>query len=267
MYRELTADEAVHGDSETVALEERVVEFCHSQGDLALFPELTALNGNEGKKYDAFWAAADTYIKTTLTTGAEANRHGTSLYLAQPTSVRDFVESVTTLLRKTDTTAEIPTDGWVAFQFNPVSSTRAISVRYTGKLALTFVIQSRSQHNHNEDAYYCNVIELNVKAFILELSAVVLESFSTLLAKRQNEQEHDSRELDEDGHITVEDCIYYVQQKPKDLAIRGSQDDKCKVPTGEPGAPVATNVRPTGPCLAHVAVIPKGSDHGWHKTR
>ena len=95
MYRELTADEAVHGDSETAALEERVVEFCNSQGDLALFPELTALNGNKGDKYDAFWEAANTYINTTLTTGAEANRHGTSLYLAQPTSVPDFVRSVT----------------------------------------------------------------------------------------------------------------------------------------------------------------------------
>ena len=44
-----------------------------------------------------------------------------------------------------------------------------------------------------------------------------------------------------------------------------SDDTKCKVPVGEPGARVSTNVRPSGPSPAHLSVVLAALDHGWHR--
>jgi hypothetical protein len=46
---------------------------------------------------------------------------------------------------------------------------------------------------------------------------------------------------------------------------RLSDGTKCKVPVGEPGARVATNVRPSGPAPAHLSVVLAALDHGWHR--
>eukprot|EP00966_Prymnesium_polylepis_P274517 6342696-Prymnesium_polylepis.1 len=46
---------------------------------------------------------------------------------------------------------------------------------------------------------------------------------------------------------------------------RLSDDTKCKVPVGEPGARVSSNVRPSGPAPAHLSVVMAALDHGWHR--
>ena len=44
-----------------------------------------------------------------------------------------------------------------------------------------------------------------------------------------------------------------------------SDDTKCKVPVGEPGHRVSTNVRPSGPAPALLSVVLAALDHGWHR--
>eukprot|EP00966_Prymnesium_polylepis_P244639 5658463-Prymnesium_polylepis.1 len=59
MYELLTSDGSAPHDSRTCELEKRIVEFVASRGNVELWPELRALNGNDGTKYDLFWQEGD----------------------------------------------------------------------------------------------------------------------------------------------------------------------------------------------------------------
>jgi hypothetical protein len=161
MYTLLTSDTQAPIDAKRRAIEMRCLEFVASCGDVELWPDLRALNGNDGSKYDDFWEEGDkllaelesqvrTHAHTharkrthayasartrthvcqhphTCTpptpTQASVNRHGQERTLAQPVSVPDFTRQVEKRLREAGKLdVPIPDPHWVAFH----SSIRAV---------------------------------------------------------------------------------------------------------------------------------------------
>ena len=134
MYALLTSDGSAPGNSETREREKRVVEFVASSGNVELWPDMRALNGNDGSKYDLFWEEGDKYLAE-LETLASANRHGQERSLLQPLSVPDFTREVERRLRAAGhQEAPVPSSDWVAFQFHPRRPTSNIASRYTGRM-------------------------------------------------------------------------------------------------------------------------------------
>jgi hypothetical protein len=68
-----------------------------------------------------------------------------------------------------------------------------------------------------------------------------------------------------DRAISASDLKGWLVDESYARVMRLSDDTKCKVPVGEPGARVATNVRPSGPAPAHLSVVLAALDHGWHR--
>eukprot|EP00966_Prymnesium_polylepis_P320358 7376731-Prymnesium_polylepis.2 len=68
-----------------------------------------------------------------------------------------------------------------------------------------------------------------------------------------------------DRAITNDDLKGWLAGEAHVRVARMSDDTKCKVPVGEPGARVATNVRPSGPAPALLSVALAALDHGWHR--
>eukprot|EP00966_Prymnesium_polylepis_P320357 7376731-Prymnesium_polylepis.1 len=132
----LTSDGSAPHDSGTAECELRVVEFIASRGNVELWPDMRALNGNDGSKYDLFWDEGDRYLAE-LKTLASGNRHGQQRSLQQPLSVPDFTRQVEQrLCAAGQTDAPIPCADWVAFQFHPHRPTDDVASRFTGRWAI-----------------------------------------------------------------------------------------------------------------------------------
>ena len=136
IYDLLSSDgQAVHSSAER-DMQLRIVEFIASHGNVELWPDLRALNGNDGSKYDLFWAEGNKYLAE-LETLASGNRHGQQRSLQQPLSVPDFTRQVERRLREAgEADAPIPSPDWVAFQFHPRRPTSGVAQRYTGRWAI-----------------------------------------------------------------------------------------------------------------------------------
>ena len=69
--------------------------------------------------------------------------------------------------------------------------------------------------------------------------------------------------LNGDTCITDADIACYLDIAQR--IARVSNDDKTKVPTGEPGGPIGANVRAMAAALAVKAVRLLSMDHSWHR--
>ena len=142
------------------------------------------MNGNKGDKYDTFGAAASDEVDTLGV--ASADRRGTALYCAQPVSVRDFVERVVDRLRERQREKNevelppIPSVKWVNFQFMPRDSTALLALRYTGRLKMKRVVQSRTLRSLHADDHFCNSLNVNVNEFMVEIGGALENQMHTL---------------------------------------------------------------------------------------
>ena len=301
MYATLSNDGQAVINSATREMQLRCVEFIASNGAVELWPDLRALNGNDGAKYDLFWAAGDKYL-TELETTANANRHGQERALWQPLSVPDFTRQVELRLRSAGhTDAPIPSPDWVAFQFHPRRPTAGVAQRFTGRWDIKLKVLQMTMRKHHSDGHWCNSFEQNVKGFIREFDARLMADFTALSELRtamlqllEEMRQLPSASLAVDDPTDHSPSEYRAEQLAlqvgelaarafKDRAIsaddlkgwlageayvriaRLSDDTKCKVPVGEPGARVSTGVRPSGPAPAHLSVVLAALDHGWHR--
>lgn len=132
---------------------------------------------------------------------------------------------------------------------------------------------STTLRKSNEDSHYCNALELNVKAFLQDADLVLDREFKVLLEHR--EQQDRARQAGQgsgwgavlnnpDAAISTGDIERYLTATLERI-VRVSNDDKCKVPTGEPGNPVGTNVRPMAAGVALKSVRLLAMDHSWHR--
>ncbi|KAJ1446414.1 hypothetical protein M885DRAFT_591824 [Pelagophyceae sp. CCMP2097] len=246
IYSKLTSGGSAPLNARDRAVDERVAEFVAANGDVDLWPDLRALNGNKGGKFGEFWAAAADEVAACGV--AAADRRGTALFFAQPTSVRDFIERVVERLNEKllrdqvdDPDAElppIPPEKWVHFQFMPRNPTHSVATHYTGRLYLKRMVQSRTQRCLHMDDHWCNALNVNVNSFMVRLC------------------------------IALEDNMHDVaeSERPRlSAALSAAGDDKSKVACGEPGHSVSTNVRPSSAVLAHKDVQILALDHDFHR--
>lgn len=303
MYALLTSDGSAPVNSWTCEAEKRVVEFVASRGDVELWPDLRALNGNDGTKYNLFWDEGDKYLAE-LETLASGNRHGQQRSLQQPLSVPDFIRQVERRLCDAGHhEAPIPSVKWVAFQFHPRRPTSGVATRYTGRWAIKLQVLQMTLRKDHPDAHWCNALEKYIKAFIREFDVRLVADLTALdelrakmeclhrelvaipshglsdKSEQEGASESDvaravtltykigslSKRAFADRAITTDDLKGWLQGESCVRVARLSDDTKCKIPVGEPGARVSTAVRPSGPAPSHLSVALAALDHGWHR--
>ena len=247
LYSILTSDGSAPHDDRQRKMDERCAEFFASGGDLELWPDLRALNGNDGDKFNEFWAEAAKLVDELG--GATEGRHGTHLSLSQPTSVPDFLRRVEQRMKDRHCDAPIPSPGWVAFQFLPTHPHAAVATRYTGRFNMKRKVSSRTLRCRHQDVHFCCALAKYVKCFTLEFNTVLDDCAAAAV-----------RDDDEDVEVFA-DSIW-----PRLAPVQPvSSDDKAKAPAGEPGKPVDVGVRPASKSLCHENVELLALDHGWHR--
>jgi len=273
MYALLTSDGSAPMNSQAKAVDEAVLKFLAAGGDVELFPDLRALNSGERGKYDLFWAAG-ARVLASLEACAADDRHGENRTLLQPLSVPDLRRRIVEqLVSEGHPEPTAPCDEWISFQFAPRCPSRTIATRHTGRWDITLKVISTTLRKSNEDSHYCNALELNVKAFLHDADLVLEREFKVLLEHRQ--QQDRARQAGQgigwgavlnnpDAAISTGDIERYLTATLERI-VRVSNDDKCKVPTGEPGNPVGTNVRPMAAGVALKSVRLLAMDHSWHR--
>ena len=118
------------------------------------------------------------------------------------------------------------------------------------------------------DAHVCNALELNVKAFLSEADAVMEREFKRLSAERDEcAQKRAAGETVWADLVGADSDISEIKLylDAAERIVRASNDDKCKVPTGEPDNPVGTNVRAMAAAVVVKAMRLLVMDHSWHR--
>ena len=129
---------------------------------------------------------------------------------------------------------------------------------------------SATLRKFNIDAHYCNALELNIKAFLKEADSVLKCELEKLLERRERSTEGAGVPagfgdvLNGGANLSTEDIKMWLTATAERM-VRVSNDDKCKVPTGEPGNPVGTNVRAMAPAVTLLSVRLLMMDHSWHR--
>lgn len=86
-------------------------------------------------------------------------------HLARALSVRDLHEEV---VKRCNPNTPIPSIQWLRFQFWPQRPSFASSQKYTGRLKIKFMIQSRQFRHNHVDSHYASALYRYEREFAIQ---------------------------------------------------------------------------------------------------
>ena len=167
-YKDLTGDCSAAHDLPESVVDERVREI------LAMEPEdpSTVVDLREVKhkdtrtKFEVFWSEAQKYINEDLGVAVDDRRHGEVTHLAKAISIRDLREQVS---HRCPPGTAIPSEEWLRLQFWPKTPKARVSLQYTGRLNVRFMVQKRQFRKSHEDEHYASAIFRYVREYAIKL--------------------------------------------------------------------------------------------------
>ena len=96
-------------------------------------------------------------------------RHGDVTQLAKAISVRDLCEQVS---RRCLPGTPTPSDEWLRLQFWPKTPKANVSLHYTGRLNVRFMVQKRQFRKNHEDEHYAAAIFRYLREYAIKLKDV-----------------------------------------------------------------------------------------------
>ena len=117
-------------------VDERIQRIIQLQ-DPDILPDLRHLNEGRPEKYKIFWEHCKKFIEEC--SAVDECCHGETTHLACAMSVRDLVDKVASMFYVPGGNP-IPSRQWVRLQFWPKNPTAKVSLQYTGKLRVKFMV-------------------------------------------------------------------------------------------------------------------------------
>ena len=123
------------------------------------------------RKLHYFLEKCQQYINSTVEIAVDERRHDTVKgdeivsHLAQALSARDLHEQVTSLCPPG---TPIPSIQWLRYQFWPRKQFAATSERYTGRLKIKFMVQSRQFRHNHVDSHYASALYRYGREFAIQ---------------------------------------------------------------------------------------------------
>ena len=84
------------------------------------------------------WDKSRSYLNEEMGTAVDDRRHGEIVHLAKAISIRDFCDQVA---QHCPTGTPVPSEEWLRLQFWPKTSKAKVSIHYTGRLNVRFMVQ------------------------------------------------------------------------------------------------------------------------------
>ena len=169
-YRRLTGDASTSINSCTAEVDKRISDILEME-DPDLICDLRVNNTGQPEKYHTFLEECQKHIASNLETAVDDRRHDkiadgdVVTHFADAFSVRDLYDQVA---KKCPDGTPLPSKQWLKLQFWPRNCHNKSSVRYSGKLKIKFMIQSRQFRKTHEDMHYASAIFRYEKEFCLK---------------------------------------------------------------------------------------------------
>ena len=167
-YRDLTGDCSASHDAQEAVIDERVREIVSMEPeDPNTIVDLREVKNIETRtKFDLFWDEAKKYINEDLGAAVDDRRHGEVTHLAKAISIRDLREQVTC---RCPPGTPIPSEEWLRLQFWPKTPKANISLHYTGRLNVRFMVQKRQFRKTHEDEHYVAAVFRYLREYVVKL--------------------------------------------------------------------------------------------------
>ena len=138
-YRDLTGDSSASHDYQEAEIDERVREIINMEPeDPNTVIDLREVKKNGTRtKFECFWEKARTYLNEEMGTAVDDRRHGEIVHLTKAISIRDFREQVAQRCPMS-----VPSEEWLRLQFWPKTPKAKVTIHYTGRLNVRFMIQN-----------------------------------------------------------------------------------------------------------------------------
>ena len=156
-YRDLTGDASSSHDTPEAVIDERVREIINMEPeDPNTIVDLREVKSTEKRtKFNVFWDEAQKFINEDLGVAVDDRRHGEVTHLAKAISIRDLREQVSS---RCPPGTPIPSDEWLRLQFWPKTKKAAVSMHYTGRLNVRFMVQKRQFRKTHDDDHYAAAV-------------------------------------------------------------------------------------------------------------
>ena len=125
--------------------------------------DLRSVNPGRPKKYAAFWDGVASLLNENALQAVDSRRHGTVCHLAVAFSVSDLCNQVVSR----NPGIEVPSIEWIRLQFWPRNPFSFTSKKYTGRLNIKFMVQSRQVSSDHPDVHYCAAIFKYLREFAI----------------------------------------------------------------------------------------------------
>ena len=116
-------------------------------------------------KFEVFRSEAQKYINEELGVAVDDRRHG-EVHLAKAISIRDLTEQVS---HRCPPDTAIPSEEWLRLQFWPKTPKTRVSLQYTGRLNVRFMVQKRQFRKSHEDEHYASAIVRYLREYVIKL--------------------------------------------------------------------------------------------------
>ena len=123
-------------------------------------------NTESRTRLEHFWSEAEKYINEDLGVAVDDCRHGDVTHLAKAIFIRDLREQVSL---RCPSGAAIPSEEWLRLQFWPKTPKACVSLHYTGRLNVCFMIQKRQFRKSHEDEHYTAAIFRYLREYAIKL--------------------------------------------------------------------------------------------------
>ena len=154
IYKELTGDCSEGSNLTEKEIDQRVKEFLDME-DLDIIPDLCTHNKGRQKSFDDFWLACEQVLNDQIGLAVDDRRHDLVTHVASAVSVRDLWERAKALCPDG---AAIPSQEWLRLQFWPKNRHAHVSLQYTGRLKVKYMIQRRQFRKDHCDSHYAAAV-------------------------------------------------------------------------------------------------------------
>ena len=167
-YKDLTGDCYASHDLPESVVDERVREILtmESEDPNTVVDLQEVKNKDLRTKFEVFWSEAQKYINEDLGMALDDRRHGKVTHLVKDISIRDLKEQVS---QRCPPGTGIPSEQWLRLQFWPKTPKARVSLQYTGRLNVHFMVQKRQFWKSHEDEHYAAAIFRNLCEYAIKL--------------------------------------------------------------------------------------------------
>ena len=158
LYQFPTNDSSVTSISDV--LQQRLKFLLDSQDPEVVY-DLRDANPGRPTIFEPFWCAVESLINDKALAAVDSRRHGIVCHFALAYSVRDLRDQV--LKKHPD--IQVPSLEWIHAQLWPRNPFQRAAAKYTGRLQLKHMVQSRQLHADHVDAHYAAAIFKYQKKF------------------------------------------------------------------------------------------------------